>query len=140
VLALEGSVKEPKLPEIFVVNDYISSWIGMVGAIAALRRRAMEGGSYRVHVSLARVSLWLLQMGTFDKSYASGVAGRAGDHAYPDPDLFEAETPCGHYQGVTDQVVMSGTLGFFAVPLVPRGSSKAEWQAGWVSRDTELRL
>jgi hypothetical protein len=44
VLALEGSVEEPKLPEIFVVNDYISSWIGMVGAIAALRRRATEGG------------------------------------------------------------------------------------------------
>jgi crotonobetainyl-CoA:carnitine CoA-transferase CaiB-like acyl-CoA transferase len=93
VLALEGSVEEPTLPEIFVVNDYVSSWIGMVGAIAALRHRATEGGSYRVRVSLARVSLWLLQMGIFDKSYASGVAGRAGDHAYPDPDLFAAETP-----------------------------------------------
>jgi crotonobetainyl-CoA:carnitine CoA-transferase CaiB-like acyl-CoA transferase len=130
VLALEGSLEEPKLPEIFVVNDFISSWIGMVGAIAALRRRATEGGSYRVRVSLARVSLWLLQMGIFDKSYASHVAGGAGDHAYPDPDLFEAETPCGHYQGVTDQVFMSGTPGSFAVPLVPRGSSKAEWLAG----------
>jgi crotonobetainyl-CoA:carnitine CoA-transferase CaiB-like acyl-CoA transferase len=129
VLALEGSVEEPKLPEIFVVNDYISSWIGMVGAIAALRRRATEGGSYRVRVSLARVSLWLLQMGIFDKSYASDVAGRAGDHAYSDPDLFAAETPCGYYQGVTDQVVMSGTPGFFAVPLVPRGASRAEWLA-----------
>ena len=129
VLALEGSLEEPKLPEIFVVNDFISSWIGMVGAIAALRRRATEGGSYRVRVSLARVSLWLLQMGIFDKSYASHVAGGAGGHAYPDPDLFEAETPCGHYQGVTDQVVMSGTPGSFAVPLVPRGASKAEWLA-----------
>jgi crotonobetainyl-CoA:carnitine CoA-transferase CaiB-like acyl-CoA transferase len=129
VLALEGSVEEPKLPEIFVVNDYISSWIGMVGAIAALRRRATEGGSYRVRVSLARVSLWLLQMGIFDKSYASEIAGETGDHAYPDPDLFEADTPCGHYQGVTDQIVMPVTPGSFAVPLVPRGSSKAEWLA-----------
>ena len=129
MLALEGSLEEPKLPEIFVVNDFISSWIGMVGAIAALRRRATEGGSYRVRVSLARVSMWLLQMGIFDKSYASHVAGDAGDHAYPDPELFEAETACGHYQGVTDQVVMSGTPGFFAVTLVPRGSSKAEWLA-----------
>jgi crotonobetainyl-CoA:carnitine CoA-transferase CaiB-like acyl-CoA transferase len=129
VLALEGSVEEPKLPEIFVVNDYISSWIGMVGAIAALRRRATEGGSYRVRVSLARVALWLLQMGIFDISYASDVAGGPGDHAYPDPDLFDAETLCGRYQGVTDQVVMSGTPGFYSVPLVPRGSSKAEWLA-----------
>ena len=129
MLALEGSVEEPKLPEIFVVNDFISSWIGMIGAVAAFRHRATEGGSYRVRVSLARVSLWLLQMGIFDKSYANEVAGRTDDHAYTDPDLFEAETPCGHYQGVTDQVVMSGTPGSFAVPLVPRGASKAEWLA-----------
>jgi crotonobetainyl-CoA:carnitine CoA-transferase CaiB-like acyl-CoA transferase len=129
VLALEGSLEEPKLPEIFVVNDFISSWIGMIGAIAALRRRATEGGSYRVRVSLARVSLWLLQMGVFDKAYAREVAGRTAEHIYLDPDVFEAETPCGHYQGVTDQVVMSGTPGFYSVPLVPRGSGKAEWLA-----------
>jgi hypothetical protein len=69
--------------------------------IAALRRRATEGGSYRVRVSLARVALWLLQMGIFDKSYARGVAGSPGAHAYLDPDLFEADTPCGHYQGAS---------------------------------------
>jgi crotonobetainyl-CoA:carnitine CoA-transferase CaiB-like acyl-CoA transferase len=115
------------LPKIFVVNDYIASWIATVGAIAALRRRATEGGSYRVNVSLARVSLWLLQMGIFAKDYARNVAGTAGRHAYRDPETFQAETPCGHYQGVTDQVNMSGTPGFYATPLVPRGSSRAEW-------------
>jgi hypothetical protein len=31
----------------------------------------------------------------------------------------QVETPCGRYQGVTDQVVMSETPDFFAVPLVP---------------------
>jgi hypothetical protein len=57
----------------------------MIGAIAALRRRAAEGGSYRVRVSLARVSLWLLQMGIFAKSYARDAAGGEGGHAYPEP-------------------------------------------------------
>jgi crotonobetainyl-CoA:carnitine CoA-transferase CaiB-like acyl-CoA transferase len=127
ILALEGSVETPMLPQIFVVNDYIASWIATVGAIAALRRRATEGGSYRVNVSLARVSLWLLRMGIFTKDYARKVAGTTGRHAYRDPETFEAETPCGHYQGVTDQVNMSGTPGFYATPLVPRGSSRAEW-------------
>jgi crotonobetainyl-CoA:carnitine CoA-transferase CaiB-like acyl-CoA transferase len=126
VLALEGSVENPKLPEIFVVNDYITSWMASVGAIAALKRRAIEGGSYRVRVSLARLSLWLLQMGAFDKGYAYATAGTAGGHEYLAPDLFEAETPCGHYQGVTDQVTMSATPGFYDTPLVPRGASKAE--------------
>lgn len=33
----------------------------------------------------------------------------------------------GHYLGVTDQVKMSETPGFFRVPVVPRGSSRPEW-------------
>ena len=127
VLALEGSVENPKLPEIFVVNDYITSWLASLGAITALKRRAIEGGSYRVRISLARLSLWLLQMGIFDKAYAYEIAGTEGQHAYLAPELFEAETPCGHYQGVTDQVTMTRTPGSFQVPLVPRGSSRAVW-------------
>jgi crotonobetainyl-CoA:carnitine CoA-transferase CaiB-like acyl-CoA transferase len=130
VLALEGSVENPRLPEIFVVNDYITSWMASVGAIAALKRRAVEGGSYRVRISLARLSLWLLQMGVFDKSYAYAIAGTEGGHEYLAPDLFEAETPCGHYQGVTDQVHMSTTPGFYDTPLVPRGASRAKWLEG----------
>jgi len=129
VLALEGSVENPRLPEIFVVNDYITAWLASVGAMAALKRRAVEGGSWRVRISLARLSLWLMQMGVFDKNYAHAVAGTPGDHAYLAPELFEAETPCGHYQGVTDQVAMSVTPGKYRVPLVPRGSSKPEWVA-----------
>jgi crotonobetainyl-CoA:carnitine CoA-transferase CaiB-like acyl-CoA transferase len=74
VLALEGTAECPKLPEVFVVNDYVTSWFAAVGAIAALRRRAVEGGSYRVRISLARLSLWLLQLGIFDKAYARRVA------------------------------------------------------------------
>jgi hypothetical protein len=127
VLALEGSAECPKLPEVFVVNDYVTSWLATVGAIAALRRRAVEGGSYRVRISLARLSLWLLQLGIFDKAYARRVAGTDEEHKFSTPELFEAETPCGHYQGVTDQVKMSGTPGQFRVPLVPRGASRAEW-------------
>jgi hypothetical protein len=43
------------------------------------------------------------------------------------PDLFTAETPLGTYQGMTDQIVLSRTPGFFRTVLVPRGSSKPEW-------------
>jgi CoA-transferase family III len=129
VLALEGSMESPKLPEVFVVNDYVTSWFAAVGTIAALRRRAIEGGSYRVRISLVRLSLWLLQMGIFDKAYARSVAGSGGEHGFTAPELFEAETPCGHYQGVTDQVKMTGTPGKFSVPLVPRGASRPVWLA-----------
>lgn len=127
IFALEGSPETPRPTETFIVNDYPMSWLSSVGAIAALKRRAVEGGSYRVRFSLVRLSLWLLRMGVFDKDYARSVAGTEGDHAYLAPELFEAETPCGHYQGVTDQVAMSRTPGFYRTPLAPRGSSRPEW-------------
>jgi crotonobetainyl-CoA:carnitine CoA-transferase CaiB-like acyl-CoA transferase len=127
VFAREGTPERPQLTEIFVVNDYAMSWISSVAVAAALQRRAVEGGSYRIRISLARLSIWLLKMGIFDKSYAASIAGTPGDHEYLAPEMFEANTPCGHYQGVTDQVQMSRTPGFYATPLVPRGSNKAEW-------------
>ncbi|WP_345034732.1 hypothetical protein [Kutzneria kofuensis] len=51
------------------------SWLMATGAAEALARRAVEGGSYRVHVSLTRAALWILSLGVFDKAYAASVAG-----------------------------------------------------------------
>ncbi|KJK56880.1 hypothetical protein [Saccharothrix sp. ST-888] len=61
--------------------------------------------------------------------YATETAGTGELHAYPDPDpeLFTAETPLGHYQGITDQVRMSDTPGSYRHILVPRGSGRPEW-------------
>jgi len=127
VFALEGTFENPALTEIFVVNDYVMSWLSCMATLVALKRRATEGGSYRITISLARLSIWLLHMGIFDKTYARRIGGTEGDHAYLPPEVFQAETPCGLYQGVTDQVKMSETPGFFSVPVVPRGSSKPVW-------------
>jgi hypothetical protein len=102
-------------------------WLGTVGILAALRRRALEGGSYRVTVSLTRTVLGLMALGIFDKSYAKATAGSSDEHANVAPDLFTAETPLGTYQGITDQTVLSRTPGSFSTVLVPRGSSKPEW-------------
>src|SRR5215813_10320329 len=57
------------------------------------------------------------------------TAGSSDEHTYVAPDLFTADTPLGLYQGVTEQVVMSRTPGSFRTVLVPRGSSKAEWES-----------
>ncbi|MFH9942203.1 CoA transferase [Streptomyces murinus] len=127
LLHLEGDGEKPALPPITVVNDYLVSWFLTAGIAEALRRRAVDGGSYRVHVSLSRVALWILSMGVFDPSYAERIAGTGELHAYPDPEVFTAETPLGHYQGVTDQVRMSDTPGAYRQILVPRGSQRAQW-------------
>ncbi len=80
-----------------------------------------------INISLVRVSIWLLHVGIFDKKYAREVGNTEGNHAYLAPELFQAETPSGHYQGVTDQVRMSETPGSYKVPLVLRGSGQPIW-------------
>jgi len=135
VLTREGTFENPALTEIFVVNDYIMAWLSAMAVAATLKRRAIEGGSYRIQISLVRLSMWLLRMGIFDKAYAHEIGSTSGDHAYLPPITFEADTPCGHYQGVTDQVNMSDTPGSFQFPLVPRGSSKPVW----LSRNSPAR-
>ena len=125
----EGTLAQPRVPEIRSICDNVTGWLAAAGVLAALRRRATEGGSYRVYVSLTRTILWLLSMGLFDKAYAKETANSTDEHKYVAPDLFTAETPLGTYQGMTDQVVLSKTPGSFRTVLDPRGSSKPEWLA-----------
>jgi crotonobetainyl-CoA:carnitine CoA-transferase CaiB-like acyl-CoA transferase len=127
LFSIEGTPAQPKQPPIVPICDNVVGWLGTVGILAALRRRAIEGGSYRVVVSLTRTVLWLLSLGIFDKQYAHATAGSSDEHTYVPPDLFTADTPLGRYQGITEQVQMSGTPGSFRTVLVPRGSSKPEW-------------
>jgi len=127
VFANEGTPAQPSSPPIIPICDNVVGWLGTIGVLEALKRRAVEGGSYRVVVSLTRTVLWLLSMGLFDKTYANETADSTDEHKYIAPDLFTAETPLGTYQGMTDQVVLPKTPGSFRTVLDPRGSSKPEW-------------
>jgi crotonobetainyl-CoA:carnitine CoA-transferase CaiB-like acyl-CoA transferase len=129
LFSIEGTPTQPKSPAIIPICDNVVGWLGTAGVLEALRRRATEGGSYRVVVSLTRTVLWLLSMGIFDKTYAQETAGSKDEHTYVAPEVFSAETPLGRYQGFTDQVVLSRTPGAFRTVLSPRGSSKPEWLA-----------
>jgi crotonobetainyl-CoA:carnitine CoA-transferase CaiB-like acyl-CoA transferase len=126
-MLLEGSAEKPRLPFVTVVNDWIVPWLATAGIVAALNRRAIDGGSYRVHVSLTRVAAWILSLGIFDKAYAQEIAGTGELHAYPDPELLIGDGPLGRYQGVTEQVRMSATPGEYRFGLLPMGSAKPEW-------------
>jgi len=128
LFCIEGTPTEPKSPPIIPICDNVMGWLGTVGILAALRRRAVEGGSYRVTVSLSRTVLWLLSLGIFDKDYARATVGSSDEHADIAPDLFTAETPLGTYQGIAEKV-LSRTPDRFRTVLVPRGSSKPEWLA-----------
>ena len=128
LFCIEGTPEEPKSPPIIPICDNVVGWLGSVGILAALRRRAVEGGCYRVTVSLTRTLLWLFSLCIFDKDYARATAGSSDEHADIAPDLFTAETPLGMYQGIAE-VILSQTPGSFRTVLAPRGSSKPEWLA-----------
>ena len=127
VFALEGSLTSPKQPPIVPICDNVVGWLGTVGVLAALRRRAVEGGSYKVVVSLTRTVLWQLSLGIFDRAYVHATAGSSEEHTNVAPDLFTAETPLGTYQGLDEQVYLSKSPGSYRTVIVPRGSNKPEW-------------
>jgi crotonobetainyl-CoA:carnitine CoA-transferase CaiB-like acyl-CoA transferase len=129
LFTLEGSEAEPAIPIITVVNDWIVPWLVTTGVVQALRRRASEGGSYSVHVSLTHVALWLLSLGVFDREYVAQAADGAGgeQHEYRAPELLKSDGPLGRYQGLTDQVRMSATPGHYRFGLLPLGAARPEW-------------
>jgi crotonobetainyl-CoA:carnitine CoA-transferase CaiB-like acyl-CoA transferase len=105
------------------IVDNIVGWFGTVGVLEALRRRAVEGGSYRVRVSLTRVCLWLISLGIFDKEFATTTAGSTAEHSAIAPELFTAKTPLGTYQGMTDQIEFSSLpQGFTTTEDYSRGA------------------
>jgi crotonobetainyl-CoA:carnitine CoA-transferase CaiB-like acyl-CoA transferase len=129
IFAAEGSLASPKQPPIKPICDNVVGWLGTVGILAALRRRAVEGGSYKVVVSLTRTVLWQLSLGLFDKTFAQTAAGSTEERTNVAPDVFTAETPLGTYQGLDEQVYLSKSPGSFRTVLVPRGSNKPEWRS-----------
>jgi hypothetical protein len=53
----------PALPYISVVDDYVLFWPAAAGALAALMRRAADGGSYCITLHLTRIATWILSLG-----------------------------------------------------------------------------
>jgi len=62
---ITGRGKEPQFVPVSSL-DYMTGFLMNFGVLVALKRRHLEGGSYSVNVSLARVCEWLLGMGMLD--------------------------------------------------------------------------
>jgi crotonobetainyl-CoA:carnitine CoA-transferase CaiB-like acyl-CoA transferase len=124
LMAVEGSEAEPRLPVTGLINDYITGYMGAVGAAAALVKRATEGGSWHVTVNLTRTAMWCGSLGLVDPA----LAGRGEEHSLREPDPYDAITPLGDVHMLAPPVRFSRTRPSWPDPiLVPRGSSRAEW-------------
>ena len=95
-----------RFPPTFVMNDYIAGYLGTAGVIAALRRRAREGGSYHVRVNLTRCAMWFMSLGQVDEAELAdpGPESRLGP-----PETIRAMTPYGDYERLAPLVKLSRT-------------------------------
>ena len=126
LMTVEGSEDEPRLPVTSLLNDYITGYMGAIGASAALVKRSTEGGSWHVTVSLTKSAMWCGSLGLVDPA----LAGHDEGHSLREPIPYDAGTPFGPVHMLAPPVRFSHTPGAWTDPiLVPRGSSRPAWCA-----------
>jgi len=106
------------------VVDHGTGYLAAFGALVALARRAREGGSYMVRVSLAQTGRWVDGLGRVD--------GRSTRDLSLDDvqDLIaDMDSPFGPLRHVVPAARLSETPAFWSRPSVPLGTHAAAWPA-----------
>ncbi|MCK9914080.1 CoA transferase [Microbacteriaceae bacterium K1510] len=104
------------------ILDHASGYLIAYGAMTALLRRANEGGSWHVRVSLAQTGFWLRSLGRID-----GL--NCKDPARDDvlDCLEESQSPFGRLSAVRHPASLSDTPPHWARPSVPLGTHAPAW-------------
>ena len=105
--------------------DHATGYLAAFGAMVALMRRAVEGGSWHVRVSLAQTGRWLQSFGTIADGW------RAPQVRLTDvrDSMQTMDTPFGKVLAVAPAETMSATPPRFDRPPVPLGTDAASWSA-----------
>jgi crotonobetainyl-CoA:carnitine CoA-transferase CaiB-like acyl-CoA transferase len=106
------------------VLDYVTGYLAASGIMTALARRAEDGGSYHVQLSLCQTAHWLKRLGRISED-VSGIS---------DPSLadvidltMQSDSPFGRLRHVAPIVGLSETPPYWARSVVPLGSHEAVW-------------
>ena len=103
--------------------DHATGYLMAFGAMMALARKAREGGSWHVRVSLAQTAHWLTQLGRLPKGFDC-IDPKHADVA----DLLdEMDTPQGRLTFVKHAALLSETPAMWARPPVPLGTHAPVW-------------
>jgi crotonobetainyl-CoA:carnitine CoA-transferase CaiB-like acyl-CoA transferase len=103
--------------------DYTTGYLAALGTLAALGRRAREGGSYHVRASLCQTGMWFQRLGaTCDPAQASGP----GDLSEI---TLEADTAWGRLRYLAPCVELSETPVEWTRQPVPLGTHAPRWPA-----------
>ncbi|WP_138470567.1 CoA transferase [Poseidonocella sp. HB161398] len=116
----------PQLMPVFVC-DFLAGYLAAYGTMLALARRAREGGSYRVQVSLCQAAMFLLRRGRTE-----GFAGAAGAPSAAEAVAWMTEvpgTPWGDLRTLSPALGMAQTPCRWASPPPAPGQHAAAWRA-----------
>jgi len=129
LLSETGTPDHPAAPHgVNVVVDFLTGYMATMGTQAALIRRAKEGGSYKVTVTLSQTAMFMLSLGLVDKNTLLNLDSMGKEHQPLEPNLQTGQTAFGEFTRLGSQVEMSKTPEYWADPIIyPIGSCKPEW-------------
>jgi crotonobetainyl-CoA:carnitine CoA-transferase CaiB-like acyl-CoA transferase len=115
-------------PQFYPVSaiDYLTGYLMAFGALVALARRAREGGSWLVRVSLAQVGRWLVGRGEVPAAELKDVPK---DFTPLELERWSmtSETPVGRLRHLRPVLRLSETPPYWARPTVPLGYHPPAW-------------
>jgi crotonobetainyl-CoA:carnitine CoA-transferase CaiB-like acyl-CoA transferase len=106
------------------VTDYTTGYLAAAGVMRALARRALEGGSWHVRVSLARTAMWLQSL----PRVPEGLEPAGLDPAALAPWWLETDTAWGRVGRLGCVARMSATPPRWELPPEPLGSHPPRWE------------
>ena len=117
-------------PQFYPVSaiDYLTGYLMAFGAMVALARRAREGGSWLVRISLAQTGRWLVDRGEVPQAALKDV----DKELYPAEIArwsIESDTPVGRLRHLGPTVRLSETAPYWARPSAPLGHHQPVWPA-----------
>jgi crotonobetainyl-CoA:carnitine CoA-transferase CaiB-like acyl-CoA transferase len=120
-----GTVAGPQFYPVSAI-DYCTGYLMAAGAMIALKRRAEQGGSWLVRISLAQVGKWIVDLGEVPAQALSNVAT---EFTADELDRWStvSETPSGRLRHLKPVVQMSETPPYWARPAVPLGYHPPVW-------------
>jgi crotonobetainyl-CoA:carnitine CoA-transferase CaiB-like acyl-CoA transferase len=115
-------------PQFYPVSaiDYCTGYLMAFGAMVALGRRAHEGGSWLVRISLAQVGKWMADLGEVPQAALKDVPAEFGADELARWSMT-SETPSGPLRHLRPVAQMSETPARWARPSVPLGYHKPVW-------------
>lgn len=117
-------------PQFYPVSaiDYLTGYLMAFGAITALARRAREGGSWLVRISLAQTGHWLTGRGEVPQAALRDVPAEFGADELARWTI-DSDTPVGRLSHLKPVVQLSETPPYWARPSVPLGYNEPAWPA-----------